>query len=175
MLPLAHSMVKGITLEPSGSRLFDAIVKSFTLVSPETYFEIFNLYLASPPNGDFDSLTHPTLSLVGSHDPLFLTSYTLSSRLLLKTQLLIVPHSSNAVFIDQPKLTFEWIHDFISGPPLETHDYCSLESEAAEQVIHYIHDIYEEGLYRLESLEVIQVDLLEPAESKPSILITDKE
>lgn len=160
MLPLAQSMAKGITLQPSNSNLFQKIVNAYTLVSPQTYFQVFDLYLASPPNEDFDLLTHPTLSLVGAHDPIFLTSYTLSSRLLLKTRLLVMPHSSNAVFIDQPQLTFEWIHDFISKPPLEIKNYCSFESEATENVINYFHEVYEEGLNKLESMEVIQVDFL---------------
>ncbi|GIO12178.1 hypothetical protein J19TS2_17330 [Cohnella xylanilytica] len=160
MLPLAQSMAKGITMEPSDSSIFQKIVNAYSMVTPETYFQIFDLYLDVPPNGDFKYITHPTLSLVGVHDPIYLTSYTLSSKLLITTRLLVVPHSSNAVFIDQPKLTAEWIHDFIQKPVLVRSNYGSFESNGAESVMDYFHEVYEIGINKLDKQNVIQVDFL---------------
>ncbi|RAI97060.1 pimeloyl-ACP methyl ester carboxylesterase [Paenibacillus pabuli] len=160
MLPLAQNMAKGITMEPSDSSIFQKIVNAYSMVTPETYFQIFDLYLDTPPNGDFEFITHPTLSLVGVHDPIYLTSYTLSSKLLIQTRLLVVPHSSNAVFIDQPKLTAEWIHDFIQKPVLVRSNYGSFESNGAVSVMDYFHEVYEIGINKLGKQTIIQVDFL---------------
>ncbi|RAW15517.1 hypothetical protein DC345_12545 [Paenibacillus taichungensis] len=160
MLPLAQNMAKGITMEPSDSSIFQKIVNAYSMVTPETYFQIFDLYLDTPPNGDFEFIRHPTLSLVGVHDPIYLTSYTLSSKLLIQTRLLVVPHSSNAVFIDQPKLTAEWIHDFIQKPVLVRSNYGSFESNGAVSVMDYFHEVYEIGINKLGKQTIIQVDFL---------------
>lgn len=160
MLPLAQNMAKGITMEPSDSTIFQKIVNAYTKVTPETYFQIFDLYLDTPSNGDFEFITHPTLSLVGAHDPIYLNSYTLSSKMLIQTRFLDMPHSSNAVFIDQPKLTSEWIHDFIVKPTLVRSNYGSFESVDAENIMDYFHEIYEVGTNKLDMQKVRQIDFL---------------
>ncbi|GMK40608.1 hypothetical protein PCCS19_36640 [Paenibacillus sp. CCS19] len=160
MLPLAQSMAKGITMAPSESSMYQKIVNAYSKVTPDTYFRIFDLYLDTPPNGDFGRITHPTLSLVGVHDPIYLNSYTLSSKLLFQTRLLVVPHSSNAVFIDQPQLTSEWIHDFIRTPILNRSNYGSFESIGAESVMDQFHEVYEIGINKLELQEVLHIDFL---------------
>ncbi|WP_054023775.1 alpha/beta fold hydrolase [Bacillus sp. FJAT-28004] len=160
MLPLAQSMAKGITMEPFDSYLFQKIVIAYTMVSPETYFQVLDLYWVSPPGKDFELMSHPALSLVGAHDPLYLTSYTVTSRILIKTRLLVMPHSSNAVFIDQPELTFKWINEFIINPPVERDNYAPLEKGSPEHVMSYFHEVYEEGIKKIESLEIIQIDFL---------------
>lgn len=159
MLPLAQSMAKGITLEPSDSYFFQKIVAAYNIVSPEFYFQVFDLYLASPPNTDFQSIIHPTLSILGSFDPIYLTSYTVSSKLVVQTRLLVMPNASNAVFIDQPQLTVNWIHDFITNPLIDN-DNGSFETNTTENIMKYFHDVYEEGINKINSLEVMQIDFL---------------
>lgn len=159
MLPLAQSMAKRITLEPSDSYFFRKIVAAYNIVSPEFYFQVFDLYLASPPNTDFQSIIHPTLSILGSFDPIYLTSYTVSSKLVVKTRLLVMPNASNAVFIDQPQLTVKWIHDFISNPLLDN-DNGSFETNTTETIMRYFHEVYEEGINKIDSLDVMQIDFL---------------
>lgn len=160
MLPLAQNMAKGITMEPSHSSIFQKIVNAYSRVTPETYFQIFDLYVNTPTSRDFKLILHPTLSLVGAHDPIYLNSYTLSSKLLMQTRLLVVPHSSNAVFIDQPKIAAEWIHDFILKPSLVKGNYISFESNDVESVMNHFHEVYEMVINRLEKQKIIQVDFL---------------
>lgn len=159
ILPLAQSMAKRITLEPSDSYFFQKIVAAYNIISPEFYFQVFDLYLASPPNTDFQSIVHPTLSILGSFDPIYLTSYTVSSKLVVKTRLLVMPSASNAVFIDQPQLTVNWIHDFISTPVLDN-DNGTFETNTTESIMRYFHEVYEEGIHKIDSLEVMQIDFL---------------
>ncbi|MGG1639134.1 alpha/beta fold hydrolase [Paenibacillus sp. NRS-1760] len=157
MLPLAQRMATGITKSPVESDVFQKIVAAYNCVTPETYFDILYLYKDSTPALDFESLVHPTLALIGELDPLYLTSYTLSARLFIKTRLLIVPNSSNAVFIDQAQLTGIWIHDFIVNAPNANKAF---EIESSQHVISYFQEVFEEGMKKLEPTETIQVDLL---------------
>lgn len=161
MLALAQTMAKGITNELNDSMIFQKVVNAYCKTSPNTYFQIFDLFLNEPPFDDISLLSHPTLSMVGDQDPLYITSNTLTSKLLKNSRLLIVPKSSNATFIDQPSLTAEWIHDFLNSPIEHRVSYLNIENEeSAEEVMEYFFDIVEEGINKLEAANTIQVDIL---------------
>jgi len=161
MLALAQSMAKGISSESNDSIIFQKIVNAYCKVSPETYFQVFELYMNEPPIADISNIVHRTLSLVGDQDPIYITANTLTSKLLKNSRLLIVPNSSNAAFIDQPQITSGWIHEFIMNPFAHKVSYLSIEDEgSAEQVMEYFFEIFEAGTKKLEASNTIQVDFL---------------
>lgn len=161
MLALAQNMARGITNEPHDSITFQKVVNAFRKIAPLTYFQIFDLFINEPPSADLGRVSHRTLSMVGDQDALYITSNTLTSQLFKNFRLLIVPKSSNATFIDQSKITSEWIHDFITNPSMHKSSYLCIENEeSAEEIMEYLYAIYEEGINKLEATNTVQVDFL---------------
>jgi len=161
MLPLALEMVKTITLQPENSPVYNKIVEAYCEADVSMYFDIFNIYLTISPKEDFEHVSCPIMALAGDHDPMYITTFTLSAEVLKNTRFLIVPNSSNMMFVDQPALTVEWINNFISSIQLKQngtrdhfHQVINLE------LFDTVNQIYSEGSKKVESGNTLQVDFL---------------
>ncbi|WP_127498264.1 alpha/beta fold hydrolase [Paenibacillus glycanilyticus] len=146
MLNLAESLVNGIFKLTEEHALYRKIIAGYMAVSPETYFDTFELYGESPVNEDFARLAHPTLTLIGSEDSISLTSNALSSQLLMHSSVVVVPSATNTLFIDQPQFTFERIREFIKDPSQVATDYASFECHVAKYVMQYFNEAFEQVL-----------------------------
>ncbi|MGK9254288.1 alpha/beta fold hydrolase [Paenibacillus humicus] len=160
MRHLGMDMAKSMTGASEDSPSFQSIVSAYGRMNADFYFRFLELYVEDSPFSDYDYISHPALCIIGDQDPLSLTSYTLASRLLRKTRLLIAPHSANAVFLDQPRLACEWIEDFIGKPVLHQRRAYPFNEEENEQVINYFDEVYQEGMKKLESNRVIRIQVL---------------
>ncbi|GLX66436.1 alpha/beta fold hydrolase [Paenibacillus glycanilyticus] len=146
MLTLAESLANGISKLSTDHALYNKLVSAYMAVAPATYFQMLELFAKDPVNEDFAHLTHPTLVLVGADDSIYLTSNALSSQLLMHSTLIVVPDASNALFIDQPRFTFEEVDQFIKDPSAVKTDYASFECYVAKYVMEYFNDAFEQIL-----------------------------
>ncbi len=160
LLTFANEMVKTITLQTAESKIYKMIIEAYCSINVPMYFRIFDLYLSLTHQEDFSKVTSPIMALAGDHDPMYITTFTLSAEVLKSTKFLIVPNSSNMVFIDQPKLTAEWIHDFLSKNGKEKSERIDLNKEISQDLFAAISQIYSEGSKKVEASNSLRVDFL---------------
>lgn len=113
---LAQYMVQRLTVKHHEESISKRIIQSYARLPVPMYLNYSDIALKF-------KLEHlrqnhkPTLVLSGELDPLFPPAFTsFYSAFLHHSTFLIVPGSSNMVFVDQPIYTGEWISQFILKP-----------------------------------------------------------
>ncbi|WP_164669406.1 alpha/beta hydrolase [Virgibacillus doumboii] len=98
--------------EEKASILFQAYDK----VSPTLYFELFRNHFEGNAAQQLGSIKVPTLLLSGGEDDIYPPElFGASLHLYQNARHYIIPNASFMMQMDQPKLTVEWIHQFIEN------------------------------------------------------------
>ena len=162
MVSVGERVLEFATRLSKNSKLYNELLAPYSKVSVETYFNIYQLMMESKSTEYLHHIHVPTLILAGELDPIyppFLSS--ISALYLPKSHFLIVPRSSNMMYIDQPEVTFQWIHNFILDSDKDTHiTYESSYAEFFDELRTKFQVIFREGEKKVDSTNELKIDLL---------------
>lgn len=163
MVSVGERVIEFATRLPKNSEQFQKLVAPYAKVSVDVYFHIYELMMQSKSAEYLKHIQVPSLILAGEVDPIYPTFLSSISALYLpKSHFLVVPKASNMMYIDQPKLTFQWIHDFILDLDKETasnEDHTGYKEFFAELRSNF-QVIFKEGEKKMNSANELRVDLL---------------
>lgn len=113
---LGEFMVQRLTLKHRDDYSSKRIIQSYARLPAKMY----GTYTDIATNFKLENIRQirkPTLVLSGESDPLFPPAFScFYNSFIQQSTFLIVPDSSNMVFLDQPVYTAEWINQFIEKP-----------------------------------------------------------
>jgi pimeloyl-ACP methyl ester carboxylesterase len=162
MVSVGERVIEFATRLPKNSTPFQTLLAPYSKVSVETYFKIYELMMQSKSAEYLKYVQVPSLILAGELDQIYPTFLSSVSALYLpKSHFLVVPKASNMMFIDQPELTFQWIHEFIldlDKEPLRGHS--SGYEEFFDELRSKFQVIFKEGEIKLNSANELKVNLL---------------
>ncbi|WP_171683019.1 alpha/beta fold hydrolase [Paenibacillus planticolens] len=112
-------------------------------VSAEMYAKMFKLQNQQRPINELAAIQSPTLLLAGECDTVYPPSFqNMTSGLIPHSTFYVVPNAGNAVFIDQPAVTVQWIKSFIQR---EMHTQAgariTYQSENMNSIQHFMNSI----------------------------------
>ncbi len=103
-----------LTLLGEDDERVKSIKQSYDEMDERAYNKLFTLQMLDRPIEEARSLECPVLLLAGERDQLYLPMLqSITTSYFKMGSFLIVPNSANAVFIDQPQLSAQWMRDFI--------------------------------------------------------------
>ncbi|MBO7744707.1 alpha/beta fold hydrolase [Paenibacillus sp. MWE-103] len=103
-----------LTLLPEGDEMLEAIYRAYDRIDERLYLQLFKLQMLDRPIHERRKIACPALLLAGEQDKLYLPQLqSITAGYFARGSFLIMPNASNAVFIDQPELTAQWIRDFV--------------------------------------------------------------
>ncbi|MEC0090635.1 helix-turn-helix domain-containing protein [Paenibacillus macquariensis] len=115
---LADHLIPNITLYPVGSPEMKKLYQGFHQVTPETYFEIWEAFVAIHDD-IFEELkqnTRPVVIISGDLDPIYPTYLSgLQTAYIPNSQCMTILNSSNMTFYDQLEETYKQIHHFFQN------------------------------------------------------------
>ncbi|NBD26575.1 alpha/beta fold hydrolase [Paenibacillus glycinis] len=102
-----------LTLHREGA-LFEAVRRAYDEMNEQFYLSLFIMQMHHRPIDGTHKAACPTLLLAGERDELYLpTLQSITAGYFQNGTFLVVPNAANAIFIDQPELTAQWIMDFL--------------------------------------------------------------
>ena len=162
MVSVGEQVLGFATSLPKSCKQFKKLLEPYSKVSVETYFNIYQLIMQSKSVDYLHHIHVPSLILAGELDPIyppFLSS--LSTLYLPKSHFLVVPGASNMMYIDQPEVTFQWIHNFILDSDKDTQiTYESGYDEFFEELRSKFQVIFREGEKKVNSTNELKIDLV---------------
>ncbi|WP_025027257.1 alpha/beta fold hydrolase [Caldalkalibacillus mannanilyticus] len=153
---LSHSLSQRLCYPPSEQKV-NKLSQMLVQADPETYQTCLDILLfQSIPLHAFLHSQIPTLFLWGEHDPFvpkMLGSVYADS--LPNCRRLIVPNSSQMIFLDQPDILYSWINEFIEAnepiKPLYSQDPLL---EGINLKLRHIAETYKNSLHSIDELKV---------------------
>ncbi|MBM7566763.1 alpha/beta fold hydrolase [Paenibacillus sacheonensis] len=104
-----------LTLLPDGHETIQRIYDAYDRMDGRLYVQLFRLQMLERPIHERRKINCKTLLLAGERDKLYLPQLqSITAGYFEQGSFLVVPHAANAVFIDQPLLTAQWIDEFIT-------------------------------------------------------------
>ncbi|QHW33361.1 alpha/beta fold hydrolase [Paenibacillus rhizovicinus] len=131
-----------LTLLPEGHVTLEALYQAYDQLEPQHYIRLFKLQMLARPIHERHQISTPTLLLAGERDKLYLPQLqSITAGYFTRGSFLIVPQAANALFIDQPQLTAQWIRDFLlqasdEEPPLASRTMSSHIPSLIYSVMH---------------------------------------
>lgn len=163
MVAVGEQVLEFATRLSTNSKQFKKLLAPYSKVSVETYFNIYQLMMESKSADSLHHIHVPALILAGELDPIyppFLSS--ISALYLPKSHFLVVPRASNMMYIDQPEVTFQWIHNFILDLDKDTHiTYERGYEEFLDELRVKFQIIFREGEKKVDSTHELKLELLE--------------
>ncbi|WP_379969231.1 alpha/beta fold hydrolase [Ectobacillus sp. sgz5001026] len=163
MVSVGEKVLAFATRLSKNSEPFKKLLSPYANVSVETYFNIYQLMIQSKSTDYLQHIHIPSLILAGELDPIYPPFLSNMSALYLsKSHFLIVPGSSNMMYIDQPEVTFQWIHNFILDLDKDTQiTYESSYDKFFDEIRSKFQDIFREGEKKVDSTNELKIDLLQ--------------
>ncbi|WP_158591779.1 alpha/beta hydrolase [Oceanobacillus halophilus] len=113
MLKLGEQLIEKICYQLSDEKKH-ILLNSYNKVRPEVYFDLFNLDILNTTVADFQRINIPILMLSGSEDEIYPPEFNIAGLCFnQKARYLSIPDASFLIQMDEPKLTADWIKQFI--------------------------------------------------------------
>ncbi|MGQ7884959.1 alpha/beta fold hydrolase [Paenibacillus sp. WC2504] len=160
---LQHFLLPSLTVYPFRHEEAQRLYNMYADVPVESYMKLFKLHIEQRPVSELSWIQSPTLLLAGECDTVYPSSFqNMTAELIPDATFYIVPNAANAIFIDQPDVTVEWIKDFIQrkrNRPVETE---GVEPSEMASSIQHMWDSYLQTLIpsRQNPVPVVKVELL---------------
>ncbi|MDR6878593.1 alpha/beta fold hydrolase [Bacillus sp. 3255] len=111
---LEKFLVPALTVAPFEHEEAQRLYHMYLGVSIANYTKLFKLQVLSRQLSELHVIQNPTLLLAGEFDTVYPSSFqNMTAERIPGATFYIVPHAANAVFIDQPGVTVQWIKGFI--------------------------------------------------------------
>lgn len=162
MVSVGEQVIEFATKLPKNSEQFKNLLTSYSKVSEEVYFNIYQLMMQSKSTDYLQHIHVPSLILAGELDPIYPTFLSSISALYLpKSHFLVVPKASNMMYVDQPEITSQWINDFILELDNNTQiRYENGYDEFVNDLRSKFQVIFREGEKKVNSANELKIDLL---------------
>lgn len=107
-------LIPALTVHPFEHEQAQQLYRMYLAVSLKNYTKLFKLQVLSRPLDELTVIQRPTLLLAGECDTVYPTSFqNMTAEHIPDSTFYIVPHAGNAIFIDQPDVTVQWIKGYI--------------------------------------------------------------
>lgn len=133
---LEHFLLPSLTVHPFGHEEAQRLYNMYADVPVANYMKLFQLQIEQRPISELSQIQSPTLLLAGECDTVYPSSFqNMTAVLIPDATFYVVPNAGNALFIDQPELTVQWIKGFIKKKMSSSAEAKSVEqSEIASSV-----------------------------------------
>ncbi|MFC4810796.1 alpha/beta fold hydrolase [Paenibacillus sp. GCM10023250] len=123
-----REVIPFLTSLPEGDETLEAIYRAYDRIDERLYLQLFKLQMLERPVHERRKIDCPTLLIAGEQDKLYLPQLqSITAGYFQRGSFLIMPNACNAVFIDQPELTAQWIRSFV----LTASNYAQRPSQTA--------------------------------------------
>jgi pimeloyl-ACP methyl ester carboxylesterase len=111
---LQHFLLPSLTVYPFRHEEAQRLYNMYAGVPAQSYIKLFQLQIEQRPINELSMIQSPTLLLAGECDTVYPSSFqNMTAVLIPDATFYVVPNAGNALFIDQPDVTVQWIKGFI--------------------------------------------------------------
>nr|WP_240160052.1 alpha/beta hydrolase [Paenibacillus aceris] len=160
---LQNFLIPSLTVYPFEHEEAQHLYNMYMNVPAEMYAKLFKLQNQQRPINELSSIQNPTLLLAGECDTVYPPSFqNMTSGLIPHSTFYIVPNAGNAIFIDQPDVTVQWIKSFIQRKMNSQASARTTKPTEIENSIQLLRDSFLQTLFnkKRNTEPVLKVELL---------------
>lgn len=160
---LEHFLLPSLTVYPFRHEEAQRLYNMYADVPVENYTKLFQLQIEQRPISELSRIQSPTLLLAGECDTVYPASFqNMTAVLIPDATFYVVPNAGNALFIDQPDVTVQWIKGFIERKMNSPAAAKSVEQSEIASSVQHMWDSYLQTLLpiRKNTEPVMKVELL---------------